>query len=84
MQSPDPEPVNNAFGKWRFRSYHSKVNVIFLGSLDQRLYIGGFDIQVVGNLGGAGITRSNVNLFDFLALSQLPDQGMLPGTAANN
>jgi len=84
VQSPDPEPVNDAFGKWRFRPYHTKVNVIFLGSLDQRLYIGGFDIQVVGYLGGAGVSRSNVNLPDFLALSQFPDQGVLPGSAAND
>jgi hypothetical protein len=38
----------------------------------------------VGNLSRAGVARSNVDFFYFRALSQLPDQGMLPGSAANN
>ena len=38
----------------------------------------------MSNLSRAGIARGNINLIDFRALGQLPDQCMLPGTAANN
>jgi hypothetical protein len=42
------------------------------------------DIQIVSDLSRAGVTRGGVNLFDFGAPGQLPDEGMLPGPTPNN
>jgi len=66
------------------RPDHDQLDAFFPGGFGQRLDISGADIQVTGDLRRAGITRGGINLFDSGAQGQLPDQGMLPGPAANN
>jgi len=55
-----------------------------LGCLNQRLGIGGADSNVLYDLGGAGIARGDINIFNFGALSQLPDNGILSSATADN
>ena len=66
--APDDEVVDNAISQRRLRSNDSKVDSLFLGYFSQRLYIGGLDINILGNLSRAGVTRSDINLFNFGAL----------------
>jgi len=84
LQSPDEELVGNALSQRRLRPDNGKVNPLLPGYFSQRFYIGGLNIKVLGNLSRAGITRSNIYFFNFRALSQLPYQGMLPGSTADD
>jgi hypothetical protein len=68
LQSPDEELVGNALSQRRLRPDNGKVNSPFPGYFSQRLYIGGLDIKVMGNLSRTGIARSYVDFFDFVAL----------------
>jgi hypothetical protein len=54
------------------------------GGLNQRVDIGGLDVEILGNLGRARIARGDKDFFDFRALSQLPDQRVLPGSATDD
>jgi len=55
-----------------------------LDRLGQRVNVGGLDVKVLGDLGRARIARGGKDFFDFGALSQLPDQRVLPGSAADD
>jgi len=67
------EVVNNTVSQWCFRTDNDKFNMLFSGGFRQRLFIARVNIQVMGNESSPGIARSDVNLFNFRALSQLPD-----------
>jgi len=62
------EVVNNTLGQRCFGSDNSEVNLLFPGYFSQRFYIGRLDIQVMGYLRRAGITRSDIYLLDLRAL----------------
>jgi len=64
----DDEVVDNAISQRRLRSDNSEVNALFPGNFSQRFYISRLKSKVMGNLGGAGVTRSNVDFFNFGAL----------------
>ena len=76
--------VNNTLSQGCLRSDNNQLDSLFSGYFSQRFYISGFNIQITGKLGSAGITWSDINLSDPGALGQFPDNGMLPGTAADD
>ena len=71
--------ARGASGPTTVRSYS-----LFAGGFNQRIDIGGFDVEVMGNLSRARVARGDVDFLNFGALSQLPDQGVLPGSPADN
>jgi hypothetical protein len=78
------EAVNDAISQRCLGPDDDEVNLLVLGCRYQRLNIGRADIEVLGSLSRAGITRSNVYFLNFRALGQLPDEGMLPSPTTNN
>ena len=60
--------VNNAISQRRLWSNNDKLNSLFLGCFSQRLYISRFNIQIMGDLSRAGITRSGINLLNLRTL----------------
>jgi hypothetical protein len=84
LHTPDEELVSDALSQWRLRPDDGQVYFLFFGYFSQRLDIVGFDIEVSGKLSRAGVTRSCIYFFNFGALSELPDEGMLSGPAPNN
>jgi hypothetical protein len=68
LHPPDEELVGNSLRQRCFGTDNGEVNPLFLGELSQPLNIGGLDIQVLGNLGRAGVPRSNVDFFYLGAL----------------
>jgi len=71
--APFDELIGNAPRQRGFGADHSEVNLLFLGYFDQRVNIGGLDIQVLSKPGGAGITRRSINIINLGALGNLPD-----------
>jgi hypothetical protein len=84
LHPPNQEPVGDALGQRRFGPDHGEVDSLLAGCLNQRVYIGGLDIQVLGNLGRARVARGGVDFINPGALSQLPDQRVLPGSATDD
>jgi hypothetical protein len=76
--------VGDTLGQGDFGANDGEVNPILKSQLDQRLCIGGADGNIVADLSGAGITRSDIDFTNPGALGQLPDQGVLAGAAADN
>jgi len=76
--------VDNTLGQWCLGSNNYQLNLLLLSCFSQLLYIARVNIKILGSLSRAGITRSSVNFLSFGALGKFPDQGMLPGTTANN
>jgi hypothetical protein len=84
LKAPDQKLVGNTLRQRRLRTDNGKVNLTVFGYPDQRLNIGRVDINVMGKLSRAGVTRSDKNLLDLAALGELPDQGMLPAPTTDN
>ena len=84
LHPPNQEPVGDARRQRGFGPDHGEVNSLFLGCFKQGVYIGGLDVEVLGNLGRARVARGGIDFLNFGALSQLPDQGMLPPPAADD
>jgi len=68
LKAPDQELVGNALRQRRLRTDNRKVYFLFIGCFNQPLNISRSDIQVLGNLGRAGIARRDKNLLDLAAL----------------
>ena len=60
-----------------------EADPLFPGCLEQSVYVGGAYVQVFGKTGSAGVARGGVDFSHPGALSQLPDQGVLPSAAAD-
>ncbi len=76
--------VGNTLGQGDFGANDGEVDPILKSQLDQCRCIGGADGNIVPDLSGAGITRSDIDFTYPGALGQFPDQGVLPGAAADN
>ena len=74
---------NTASQRYLGTDYY-QLNTLFPGYTGQPLNVIRIDIQVMAKLCRTGITRSGINLVYLGALSQLPDQGMLPGPTPDN
>ena len=76
--------INDALGQGSFRTNDGEIDSSFLSGLGQGLKIGGFYIEVLGDKASAGVSGSYVYLLDLGTLTELPYQGVLPGSASNN
>jgi len=76
--------VDDARRQGCFRPDHHQVDAVLPDSGGERLDVGGGNVQVARNRGGAGVARSGKDLGSPGTLRQLPDEGVLPGTVTND
>ena len=58
--------------------------MIFLRESNQRVQVAGFDRNVLGNRGGAGVARRAQHLIDLRRLLQFPGERVFPAAAADH
>jgi len=68
-----PELLDNARRQRRFRPDYHQFYLVLLCRFNQTGKVSVADVQVVGKLSSAGITRRCVNFTYFRALGKLPD-----------
>ncbi len=61
-----------------------RATVVLFGELDQATDVARADIDVLGIVGGAGISRRHEDAIDARTLGDFPGQGMFAATVSND